>query len=70
MGLSSPFQAMNTRSKVSGWGSMVCLLLEGDQVIGVALHPGEPVEDKLVGLPPGQAQLGQGVLRISYLIFR
>ena len=37
--------------------------LEGDQVVGVRFHPGQPVDDELVGLPAGEAQLGQGVLQ-------
>ena len=36
--------------------------LEGDQVIGVLLQLGQPEDDKFVGLPPGEAQPGQGIL--------
>ena len=37
--------------------------LEGDQVVGIRPHPGQPVDDELVGLPAVQAQGGQGVLQ-------
>ena len=37
--------------------------LEGDQIIGVPLHVGQPVDNKLVGLPAVQTQSGQGVLQ-------
>ena len=46
-------------------GIGIGLLLEGDEVIGALLHPGQPVDDELVGLVPGQPQLGQGVLQKS-----
>ena len=44
---------------------MVCVGtgLERNQIVGILLHPGEPVDDELVGLPAVQAQLGQGVLQ-------
>ena len=37
--------------------------LKGDQIIGIRLHAGQPVNDKLIGLPTVQAQLRQNVLQ-------
>ena len=53
------------RLRGDGETGVVCvgIRLEGDEVIGVLFHPGEPVDDELVGLPAVQAQAGQGVLQ-------
>lgn len=55
---------MNTRSTVSGVGVMgqprrfrVSVGLESDEVIGVFFHLGQPIDNKLVGLPAGEPQL-------------
>ncbi len=50
--LSRAFQAMNTRSIVSGeqCGLCVSIGLEGNKVIGAILHQRQPVYYKLVGL--------------------
>ena len=41
----------------------VSVELKGDQIIGIRLHAGQPVNDKLIGLPTVQAQLRQSVLQ-------
>jgi hypothetical protein len=65
--LSRAFQAMNTRSIVSGeqCGLCVSIGLEGNKVIGAILHQRQPVYYKLVGLAPGEAKLGKGILQES-----
>ena len=43
--------------------------LESNQIIGIWLHPGKPIDDELVSLPAGQPQAGQGVFQKGRGIF-
>ena len=65
-GRSSGVHAMNTR-RLRGDGQLcrpgIGVGLEGNQVIGIVLHLGEPVDNEFTGLPPGETQLGEGVFQ-------
>ncbi len=58
-----PAAGCRSRSDGKLGGLGVSLLLEGDAVIRVVLHPRQPVDDELVGLFSGQAQLSQSILQ-------
>ena len=48
------------RDNGEGRGFGVGLLLEGNQIVGVLLHLGQPIHNELVGLPSGQTKPGKG----------
>ena len=52
-----PQEAVRLRGDGKPGAVGVVLKLEGDQIEWIVLHPGEPVDNKLVGLPAGEAQL-------------
>ena len=56
-GHEDPDDRVRGRGDVQLRGVGVGASLEADQVIGIVLHQGQPVDDELVGLPAGQAQL-------------
>src|SRR5699024_4292341 len=41
----------------------ICFALEGDKIVLVLFHSGQPVYDKLIGLPAGKTEPDKGVLK-------
>ncbi len=61
---STGFHAINTRSSVSGTGSIkkLCVLcinirLKSNEIIWIVLHQWQPVYHKFICFPPGKSQL-------------
>ena len=62
-GHEDPEKGVRGRGDGEGGVLGVHLVLEGDEVVGVALHLRQPVDKELVGLLVGEAQGGQGPSR-------
>ena len=61
-GHKDPNQGVRCRIDLQRSAVRIGIGLERNQVIRILLHQGQPVDDKLIGLPSGQAQDLQGLL--------
>ena len=58
-----PDQGIGGRGDFQRGGIGIGICLEGNDVVGVDFHHGEPINDELISLPTVQAQLRQGVFQ-------